>query len=117
MPALVRTWSLFLSTSHDEGLGLPLLEIQHAGLPIAAPDAPVFREVLGQSGTFIDPADAGGAAAALAAILEDPEGSHRAQQAGRRNVDRWNALAEADRLAVVDLLARRLAALRRPAAA
>ena len=35
-----------LCTSHEEGLGLPLLEAQYAGLPIIAPDDAVFREVL-----------------------------------------------------------------------
>ena len=45
---------VYLCTSHDEGLGLPLLEAQFAGLPIVAPDKPVFREVLAGSGTFIE---------------------------------------------------------------
>ena len=48
---------MFICTSHDEGLGLPLLEAQYAGLPIIAPDAAIFREVLGESGIHIDTAD------------------------------------------------------------
>jgi hypothetical protein len=36
---------------------LPLLEAQYAGLPIIAPDAAIFREVLGESGIHIDTAD------------------------------------------------------------
>ena len=54
--ALLAGAHVFLSTSHDEGLGLPLLEAQYAGLPIVAPDKPVFREVLGASGHLVDPA-------------------------------------------------------------
>ena len=46
-----------LCTSHEEGLGLPLLEAQYAGLPIIAPDDAVFREVLAESGVFIDRLD------------------------------------------------------------
>jgi glycosyltransferase involved in cell wall biosynthesis len=113
MVDLVGRWSLFLSTSHDEGLGLPLMEIQHAGLPVAAPDAPVFREVLGRSGTLIDPADPAGASAALAALLGDPGFAERARDAARANIARWNDLAAADHAAVVAFLSARLAALDR----
>ena len=62
---------LFICTSHDEGLGLPLLEAQYAGLPIIAPDASIFREVLGDSGIFIDPTEPVAAAARIAATLSD----------------------------------------------
>lgn len=108
--AVIGRWSLFLSTSHDEGLGLPLLEVQHAGLPIVAPDAPVFREVLGDSGTFIDPSDTEGAAAAIAALFEQPARDFAAL--GRRNIQRWNELAAADHAGVLDLLSARLADVR-----
>lgn len=110
MPDLVRRWTLFLSTSHDEGLGLPLLEVQQAGLPIVAPDGPVFREVLGGSGTFIDPADPKGAARIVARLLGRPGLAREAAAAGRANIDRWNTLAAGDRAAVVELLRGMLAA-------
>lgn len=107
---VIGRWTLFLSTSHDEGLGLPLLEVQHAGLPIVAPDAPVFREVLGESGTFIDPADPQGAAAAIASLFDQP--SRDFQALGRRNIERWNSLAAADHAGVLALLSARLAHVR-----
>lgn len=106
---LAGRWSLFLSTSHDEGLGLPLLEIQHAGLPVVAPDSPVFREVLGASGTYIDPARPHQAAEAIAALLGSPADAVR--NAAFTNIERWNRLASRDHAAVIDLLAGRLAAL------
>ena len=59
MKRVLEAADVYLCTSHDEGLGLPLLEAQFAGLPIVAPDKPVFREVLAGSGTFIDPGTAG----------------------------------------------------------
>ncbi len=40
--ALAETCHALLSTSKAEGLGLPLLEVQHGGLPVIAPDAPVL---------------------------------------------------------------------------
>lgn len=110
IPSLVRQWTVFLSTSHDEGLGLPLLEVQHAGLPVVAPDSPVFREVLGDSGTFVDLADLSGAALAVADLVRQPRLLRRAQAAAPLNIERWNALAAADRAGVVDMLGGMLAA-------
>jgi hypothetical protein len=73
----------------------------------------VFREVLGRSGTLIDPADPAGASAALAALLGDPGFAERARDAARANIARWNDLAAADHAAVVAFLSARLAALDR----
>ncbi|WP_264050963.1 glycosyltransferase [Methylobacterium flocculans] len=86
---------LLLSTSKAEGLGLPLLEAQHGGLPIVAPAGPVFSEVLGASGLFIDPVDPAGAADAIRAWAGSPAFA-AARAASRDNVRRWNDLAAAD---------------------
>jgi glycosyltransferase involved in cell wall biosynthesis len=94
----------YISTSHDEGLGLPLLETQYAGLAMIAPDKPVFREVLGSSGLYIDPAAPEASAAAIAAHLGRPGAVEMAADAGLANVARWNAGALGDR----DALVRRL---------
>ena len=93
-----------ISTSHDEGLGLPLLEAQYAKLQVIAPDKPVFREVLGVSGLFIDPAAADLSAAAIAARLTgDPVARAEAAAA---NLRRWNHLAACDSTTVIALIAR-----------
>ncbi len=94
---------LFLSTSHDEGLGLPLLEVQFAGLPVVAPDAPIFREVLGASGLFIDPGRPDEAAARIAALVGTLGWRRRAADAARANIERWNLLAAADAAKVAGL--------------
>ncbi|NEU13406.1 glycosyltransferase family 4 protein [Methylobacterium sp. BTF04] len=93
--ALVGRCHLLLSTSKAEGLGLPLLEVQHGGLPVVAPIGPVFAEVLGQSALFITPEAPEAAAADLIAFV----GCGRlgpASQASRANVARWNGLAAQD---------------------
>lgn len=95
---------VFLSTSHDEGLGLPLLEAQYAGLPVVAPEKAVFREVLGASGRFIDPADPVAAAAAIDAMVLRPGVFVQAAADAMANVARWNAEAEADRCALIERL-------------
>lgn len=105
--ALVADADLLLSTSHDEGLGLPLIEAQYAGLPVAAPDRPVFREVLGSSGLFIEPADPADAADRIVASLAADGAAKRARASAAANIARWNGGAAADR----DQLIERLSAL------
>lgn len=95
---------VFVSTSHDEGLGLPLLEAQYAGLPVVAPDKPVFREVLGVSGHFVDPSAPAEAAAAIDALVRRPGAFAQAAADAMANVARWNRDAEADRLGVIERL-------------
>lgn len=101
--ALANTCHALLSTSKAEGLGLPLLEVQHGGIPVIAPDAPVFREVLGQSGLFIRPDDPERGARAIAAWVGTEKFNHGAQ-AARDNVGRWNALASRDASRLLALL-------------
>jgi glycosyltransferase involved in cell wall biosynthesis len=103
---LLHAADAFICTSHEEGLGLPLLEAQYAGLPIIAPDAAVFREVLDDSGILIDPSDPAAAADRIAGALADRDwrASHAAR--GLRNLARWNNLAASDRDTVIGLIAR-----------
>ncbi|MEL6062789.1 MULTISPECIES: glycosyltransferase [unclassified Methylobacterium] len=93
--SLVASCHLLLSTSKAEGLGLPLLEVQHGGLPVVAPDDAVFREVLGRSGLLIRPEAPEAAARALTDWLAG-SGLARAAAASRDNVARWNAAAAED---------------------
>jgi glycosyltransferase involved in cell wall biosynthesis len=102
---LLRRADLFVCTSHDEGLGLPLLEAQYGGLPIVAPDASVFREVLGDSGVYIDAADPVSAASQIAAILSARGWRARYVALAEQNLARWNAMADRDRDVVIDLIA------------
>ncbi|WP_024514452.1 glycosyltransferase [Bradyrhizobium sp. Tv2a-2] len=104
--ALLTEADIFICTSHEEGLGLPLLEAQYAGLPIVAPDAAIFREVLGQSGIFVDPSEPKTAATTITGMLADGAWRSRYVALGTENLARWNALARADRDAVVTLIAR-----------
>jgi glycosyltransferase involved in cell wall biosynthesis len=102
---LLDAADLFICTSHDEGLGLPLLEAQYAGLPIIAPDASIFREVLGISGIYIDPTEPVSAATRIAATLSSPDWRARYAALAEQNLKRWNTQAGGDRGAVIDLIA------------
>jgi glycosyltransferase involved in cell wall biosynthesis len=102
---LLHDADLFICTSHEEGLGLPLLEAQYTGLPVIAPDAAIFREVLDTSGIFIDTAAPKAAATDIAALLSEPGWRARHIDLATRNLARWNALAAADRNIVIALIA------------
>ncbi len=102
--AAIESADVYLCTSHDEGLGLPLIEVQFAGLQVAAPDAPVFREVLGASGLYIDPAKPDEAADIILAAMTDPHWRANAARAAAANVARWNAAAELDAARIAALL-------------
>jgi glycosyltransferase involved in cell wall biosynthesis len=102
---IVQDADAFICTSHEEGLGLPLLEAQYAGIPIIAPDAAVFREVLGGSGIFIDPVDIASAASRIAGALSEPGWRLSHAALGAQNLARWNALAAADRSSAINLIA------------
>jgi len=93
---VIEAADIFICSSHDEGLGLPLLEVQHGGLPTVAPDQDVFREVLGASGTYIDPADSDRAAAVIMKACTGNTWRHRHAQAAIANLQRWNSLATED---------------------
>jgi glycosyltransferase involved in cell wall biosynthesis len=101
---LIDEADLALFTSNAEGLGLPLLELQYAGLPVVASDIPVFREVLGPGGWLIDPGDPSDAAARIAALLAEPGWRRRHAAEAAESLNRWNANAVADKARVLDLL-------------
>lgn len=103
---IISDADLFICTSHEEGLGLPLLEAQYAGLPIVAPDAAVFREVLGDSGIFIDPNDPARAAAEIGHAIGMSNWRRSHIERGEKNLARWNSLAASDRKTVIDLIGR-----------
>lgn len=112
----IEASDLFICTSRDEGLGLPLLEVQHAGLPVIAPDMPVFREVLGSSGLLVDIEDPAAAAGSISSLYGSAGWRARYSEAGAANVARWNALARADHASVCDFFADLLAQRRTRAA-
>jgi glycosyltransferase involved in cell wall biosynthesis len=103
---VLQAADLYLCTSHEEGLCLPLLEAQYAGLAVAAPNAPVFREVLGCSGIFIEPGEPQRSAALIVEALGRADWRRSSSQASVANIERWNRQAEMDRHDVMDFFDR-----------
>lgn len=102
MAQLIEKCDFFLYVPHDEGLGLPALEVQHSGIPVIASDLPVFRETLAGSAVFVDSGDARRAADAISRVLVDK--AEFAALSGRAlgNVQRWNAQSAEDRRVMFD---------------
>ena len=87
--------TFYLAASTDEGLGLPLLEVQHGGVTVVARNIAVFAEVLGTSGLLIDFSNIKLGSMQTLSYLD--ENSQIIRQASAiRNVSRWNQLAEDD---------------------
>jgi glycosyltransferase involved in cell wall biosynthesis len=107
---IIEASDFLFSTSHDEGLCLPLLEVQHAGLPVIAPDQPIFREVLGGSGILVNPDNPAEAADAIAAACNERDWRVNRARMALANVARWNELGRSDqthvRTFLEDMLAR-----------
>lgn len=102
--ALLASATFYLSTSHDEGLGLPLLELQYSGIAVIAAKIPVFAEVLGDSGLLVDVSNAEQAATQILAFYQNAAAMGRQSELARQNIQRWNALAAADKASAAKLI-------------
>ncbi len=77
-----------MSASRIEGFGLPLIEAQQAGVPVAVADTPIFREVGSDSVLFFNP-DSPQEAAECIRMFADPEISQDFIKRGRKNTARY----------------------------
>ncbi len=69
--ALLETATALVTTSLDEGFGLPLVEAMSLGTPVVVSDIPIFREIGGDAALYAPASDAHAVASAIRS-LEDP---------------------------------------------
>jgi glycosyltransferase involved in cell wall biosynthesis len=108
VPALVALAEALVLPSFAEGFGLPVLEAQAAGTPVACSDLAALREAAGDAAVFFDPADVASIAAALGALLGDEEKKNLLRKRGQRRAQQFSWVAAAEQTAKVyeDVLGR-----------
>ena len=92
--ALYRRAAALVFPSLYEGFGLPPLEAMACGCPVACSAIPSLAEVCGDAALTFDPHDPAAIAAAVAAVLDDPE-PWRARGMARAAAFTWDRTAAA----------------------
>lgn len=72
LPALLAGAGFYVCASLHEGFGLPVIEAQACGTPVAASNRAALVETLGDCGMSFDPDDLADFAGALSALAADP---------------------------------------------
>lgn len=73
LPQLVAGAEIYVCASWHEGFGLPVLEAQASGVPVACSDRAALPESLGEVGELFDPGDEQAFAECLRRLADDPE--------------------------------------------
>jgi glycosyltransferase involved in cell wall biosynthesis len=85
--------------SLNEGFGIPILEAQQAGVPVACSNLSSLPEVAGAGALFFDPTDSRQIANAMAAIAESGPVVEKLLALGHENLSRFDFETEAGRFA------------------
>lgn len=105
--AVYHAARVFAFPSRYEGFGIPLIEALAAGLPVAATDIPIFRELADAAARFFSLDNAPETADAIEALWSDRDLAAQLVRAGQARLALYSFEALADRLAGIY---RRLAA-------
>lgn len=101
VPRLVAGARVLVLPSFAEGFGLPVLEAQAAGTPVACSDLPALREAAGDAAVFFDPHDTASMAAGIEKILKDEELGKGLREKGRARAAAFSWRNVAERTAAV----------------
>ena len=114
---LYATARMLVLPSLDEGFGLPALEAMSAGVPVVVSNRGSLPEVVGTAGTFVEPDDVAGLAAAIERLAVDDALALDHARAGlaRAREFTWPRAAATLRQAYTDAAARRQERRRRSA--
>lgn len=82
---LLADRAALVTTSLDEGYGLPVAEALELGVPAVITDMPIFREVAGDGALYVDPQSADAVASAVRS-LDEPGVRERLVAAGTAHI-------------------------------
>ncbi len=88
--SLLKNADIFLFPSLYEGFGLPVLEAQQAGVPIITADTSSLPEIAGEGAILVDPLSTEALAAAMEALVQNPEKRADIIEKATRNADRFD---------------------------
>jgi glycosyltransferase involved in cell wall biosynthesis len=96
VPPLLAGARALVLPSFEEGFGLPVLEAQAAGTPVACSDLPALREAAGDAAVFFDPNDVDSMVAGIERTLRDEELRKVLRKSGRERAAQftWSRAAE-----------------------
>ncbi|MBW2696640.1 MAG: glycosyltransferase family 4 protein, partial [Deltaproteobacteria bacterium] len=96
VPAWYLGSKIFVFPSYLETFGHPMLEAMASGLPVAASDLPVFREIGGDAVHYFDAQDVTKLADSMHELLSDEGLRQKLVERGRRRIAdfTWDASAE-----------------------
>jgi len=83
--ALLADDAALVTTSLDEGYGLPVAEALELGVPAVVTDMEIFREVAGDGALYVDPLDPGAVARAVRS-LDEPGVRERLVERGTAHI-------------------------------
>ena len=101
VPPLVAGARILVQPSFAEGFGLPVIEAQAAGTPVACSDIPALREAAGDAAMFFDPHDVASIADTLNVLIGDQEKRRLLGKGGRERAAAFTWRAVAERTAAV----------------
>ncbi|HEX7613826.1 MAG TPA: glycosyltransferase family 1 protein [Thermoanaerobaculia bacterium] len=101
VPGLVAGARALVLPSFAEGFGLPVIEAQAAGTPVACSDIPALREAAGDAAVFFDPHDISSIADALNMLLGDEEKRRFLRNGGRERAAQFTWARVAERTAEI----------------